>query len=270
MAAQTRADFTFLEIYRPVLEGMSAFTGKAQFEGDRIFGSEARATITEPTYEKDQSGVDEPVMAVLGVESPRLDVYGNGELRLPLVERRVPPQMNYGRKFSYALGGVLKDPKDEAVRPVERNPEEKELRTEQRRRYSLASTFEQIGKEYGVFDQQQLTVTTRSLDISVDPPLEHLGFEVLLVPDPKSKVTQMLIKQAGVCIRGLGRYSSKVANPWSPTGLRIPFARLPPNASHADVTHYIEAMEAHLPLNLVLGGLKYIVGGASWEARSHY
>jgi len=267
MAVQSREDLTYAEIYRPVEqdERLATFLDRVRFSGDEVFGTRINTLVTEPAVLEGEDGLPELVNTIQGVDSPRLEVYGSGQIRLPLLDRRIEPRLNYGGRFRWAVGRLLTKPGDTAYRPVPRSAEEERGRTEKRKRDSLDFIFEQIGLKYGIEDQHHLEIPIQALDIPVDPPLEHLGSEVQLVPDPKSKVTRMLVEHAGVCLRGLGRHSPKAANPYSPTGLRIPFARMPSDATESEIEHFLGSVEENLPHKLALGYFKDHVGGSSWQ-----
>lgn len=267
MVAKSKEDFTYLEIYRPVLEGMEKFADKARFHGREIFGTRLSTAVTQPDLAENPDGALEPMWSTKGLESPRLTVYGADHLGLPLVERRAIPRMKYGAMFSHATRRLIRNSAEIDYEAIPHSDDDINPHLEQPRRTSLASVFRRIGLEYGIKDQQHLEVPLYAVDIPVDPPLEHLGLEVQLVPDPKSKVTQMLVRQAGVCIRGLSNHSKKVTNPWTPSSLRIPFARMPHDATPKEVTDFIMAMEGHLAIRVMLGGFKDRVGGASWEPK---
>jgi hypothetical protein len=264
MAVQSREHFTYLEVYRPVESGLEQFLDKVRFHGEEAFGTKINTVLTQPVLEEGPDGGEEPVMQTRGVEVPRLHVYSGNQLSMQLIDRRVEPRMNYGSRFRWVASRLIRKPDDFVYRPIPRSPEEEKARYEKKRRDSLAFIFEQIGLKYDIVDQDHLEVPLRALDIPVDPPLEHLGHEVALVPDPKSKVTRMLVEQAGVCLRGLSRHSPKAANPYSPTALRIPFARMPRDASEHEVDRFLGSVEEHLPQRVVLGAFKDHVGGSSW------
>ncbi len=279
MVAHSREDFSYLEIYRPVEAGVDEFMDRVHAHGEMAFGNRTDAVLTTPSFEPDANGDATPVMAVNGVPRPRLEVYRPNELRLRYIERRAEPEMNYAPKFGNALRRTITNPEEtlHGDRIPELEPPKKETADEdekektgkkEKMRDSLAYHFEVIGRKYGVTDQSRIEVNFSSIDIPIDPALEHRGLEIYLVPDPATKVTRMLIEQAGVCIRGLGRKSREVTNPWTPTGLRMPFARMPSDAGQEQMDRFLQAIEGELPLlHVVLGGFRDTIGGASWTKR---
>lgn len=263
----TREDFTYLEIYRPVIGGVSDFLDEVSLVGNEVFGQKFGGLRTEPKVEISEAGVEEVVHNVKSIESPRLSVYPEGTMRMDLLDRRVPPQMNYASSFRYQASRLIKKPGDTVYRPIERSEEEKKRRLEQSKRESLAFRFEQIGSRYGIYDNEHLEVPLKGFDISVDPMLEHTGLELRLLPDPEAAVTRMLIEQAGVCLRSLGLKSAKAAFPYAPTSLGIPFARLPEDSALREESIFLQEVNELFPLRVILGGFKDVVGGASWQPK---
>lgn len=263
----SREDFTYLEIYRPVTGGATEFLSEVNVIGSQVFGQKFNALRTELVLEPDDAGHVEPTMATYPIGTAQITVYPEETLRLDLLDRRVPPQMNYASRFRWAASRLIKKPDDAPYRPIVRDEIEARRRLDEKTRQSLAYRFEEIADEFGVDDLDHLEIPFRSLAIPVDPPLEHRGLELSLVPDPASPVTRMLVKQAGLCLRGLGLKSSKAAYPYSPTQLGVPFVRLPQDSSRKKENHFIDAVTDLLPQRLVIGNFKDSVAGASWQPR---
>lgn len=267
MAIQSREDLTYLEIYRPVEDGLNKFLEKVGEIGNKVFGTDEITAITRPVKVVDEEGSANPVMSITGIKTPRIEVYGPSQLKLDLLDRRVDPKLNYASRFRWVASRLIRRPEDLGYRQIVRDEEELQVRIDRKKRLSLSFMFEQIGYQYDITDQNYLEVVCRAIDFPVDPPLEHLGQELALIPHPGSPVTRMLVAHAGLCLRGLGRHSSKAANPYSPTALRIPFARMPANATQPQINEFIGSVEAELPVRPILGGFKDHVGGSSWVSK---
>ena len=263
----SREDFTYLEIYRPVIGGAGEFLDEVKSIGQEMYGSKFSGLRTEVRLEQGEDGELEPVMSTVPVETSRALVYPETSLRLDLLDRRVPPQMNYASRFRWAASRLIKKPGDTVYRPIERSELEAKRRLNEKTRQSLAYKFEEIADDFGIYDLEHLELPFKAIAIPVDPPLEHTGLELSLLPDPSSPVTRMLVQQAGLCLRGLGLKSSKAAFPYSPTTLSVPFVRLPRDSSNINDERFIQEIQELLPLRLILGGFKDNVAGASWQPR---
>lgn len=264
MPGQTREAFTSLEIYREVEDGADRFLDHVHDAGDQIYGNELRSVAAVPTIEEDDEAGEEMLMSVRGIERPRLDVFRATDLRLEMLERSAPARLNYGSSFRTAAGKLIRSAGYKAHRPIKRSPEEEEAREASRRRESLANKLYQIGLKFDVVDQKHLPLWFHAVGLPIDITQDNQGQEVALIPDPKDRVTMMLVEQSKMCLRGLGMLSAKAAYPTSRTGLQIPFARLPLDASPEENSDFLKAVEEQLPVRLTLGGFKDDVHASSW------
>lgn len=259
---RSKDDFTYLEVYRPVEDGLDVFLERARDIGHCIFGNQVVGLTEGPAIHENAEGVFEPVMEVSGVNKPRLTVYNTDQLHLALLDRRIDPRLGFANRFRYAASRLLRKPDGVVYHPIVRDQDEEEERQRQRVHDSLASVFESIAQDFGITDPDHVEVPCRAIDTPPDPPLQHLGQEVSLVPYPGARVTRMLTKQAGASWVILEKISRKAAYPYSPSGLRIPFARMPDNVSEAHKDEFLDAVNSLLPVRPVLGAFKGIIGGS--------
>lgn len=269
MAVRTKEDLAYVEIYRPVESGLESFIAGVRREAEPIFGYEVPAFSETPKIEGEGEAA-EPVMEIEPVQEPRLDVYQNGNVRLPMVDLRAVPQARV--KFSNAVRRLLNNPGEGVAdprgqQPVTTEQQEKKNKTSPVGQSSLGDLFEKIGMKYGVEDQQHLDLALNWFDEPIDPFLSHLGVELVLLPDPSSDVTLMLKEQVEACMRGFGRKSSEIVNPYTPLGLTVPILRRPKNSSPNQIgdLHDIIKSRLKVPLRVVLGGFKDRVNGSSWQ-----
>ncbi len=264
MAVQRSEDFSSLEIYRSVTAGADHFLDHVSHAGARIFGFVVNSVVAEPQLQETEDGGEEAIVAINGIWTPRLDVYRPANLRLALLSRSAPTRMNYANNFRRAVGRLTDTADQEAYKPIKRPMEDEDDLETQPRQKSLASKLDQIGLKYDVVDQQHLELPFHALDLPVDPPHEHLGQEVSLLPDPKKRETMMLVEQSVMCAHYLGMLSTKAAYPTSPTSINLPFACLPVDAAPDETSEFLEAVEQLLPLRLALGGFKDDMSSSSW------
>ncbi len=255
MHIRSKQELTRLEINRPVVAGLEQFLDTVEALGRTAFGERYAGHINTPVIQENEEGELEPLMQGVPMSASRLMIYRNGELSMNLLGRYALPQDKFAKNFRAAHGPLIN-------RAVESGEEGTAFKSG---RNSLQYALDTIAEEHGINNSEEIRVSCKSIDVLVDPLLEHTGMEVVLKPDPNQKVTRMLIHQSAFCYRALYRRSRRSAMPLNPTALSIPFARMPSGATDNEIGRFLTSIEDHLPQHAYLGEFSDSVGTPSWR-----
>lgn len=272
MSLSNQESFDSFEIFYPVESGADGFLAQAQEHGLDVFGKTFATFITKD-YSPEPDELEVVTQKVhIPTGPPRLKVYDSDDLRVTLLKRRAPVQMNYYGKFAHAEGRLLR--KDDMVhKPLKVGgtkevPEimsngEKRYHDEEGHVYRTSPIWDllvQAGLHYDVMPDEKRPLVCQGLTSQIDPSTGNI--ELALIPAIESPVTKMLLNHARACVRGLVMIpSQKTAYPDSgPVSLDIPFASLPRDfySEEAEAV-YIKILNDELarrPVRLILGAIE--------------
>ncbi len=246
----TKREFTTLEIYRPIF-GADEFLAKVGHFSLNIYGITNEAIVTQPSEEFFEDGNRTILLEdVIGVGFPRVKVARPDELKVTILERMIPKEMNYTSAFHMAARRLIARGEKVAL-PVKKEGEDAiKYRTS-----SLYESLDNIGHKYDIFDQNSVDIVCGGIqtDVSVE---DTDGTVLCLAFNPAKKSTKMLIEQSQRCQRGLAENSSKSAYPAARMPISIPFATLPPDTTERQAEEFVELTSKLLPLRLVMKGIE--------------
>src|SRR5680860_1447825 len=103
-------DFSYIDVSRPVVgPDIAKFLNITRHTGDMVFGTDQSSIIVEPSLANEDAlingfdAVDEEmpadaeypeILRIEGIGAPRLDTYNLEDLRLTLLHRRLPLDLN--------------------------------------------------------------------------------------------------------------------------------------------------------------------------------
>ena len=253
MAITSKDDLSYLEVSRPVVDGFNGVYGDLRTEGDRIFGFSYPDVYEEPRMVEQADGMFAPMTGISGVPEPNLNLYPRESLRLPLVDLVALPGLKYGRKLHRAYERATMNPEVRTDHKLVSDEVDEKEPPELRALTGLAGGLHRIAKDYGIFDHREVQVECLTVSVPIDVAPMQAGKEVWLMPDATSAVGLMLIDQAKLILRAIGRKDGDLVNPSSPTNLRIPIARMPYGADHEQEMLFLKRVKANIPLKLTLG-----------------
>lgn len=237
------------EFRRPLLktDELGSFLTVAHDVGNAVFGKYHYEVIDQPVgVETTEEGVALMSEAHdLGI--PKLEVYGNGDLRLPLIEDQAvqSSRVNHVTKFNNIQRRITNNPQIVVARTQPR-PEDPNSSVAGHKPTALDLLMEDIGEAFGIEDQSIVDIKCTDVQLAVPSHMDGGPHEVALIPDSSSVIGQMLVKQA-MCLREAQyRKNKQMFAIQSPATLRIPFARLPADAEPGQIVHFISRMRTGL------------------------
>jgi hypothetical protein len=250
LGSSTKREFTSLEIFRPI-SGADEFLAKVGHFALNIFGITNEAIVTQPSEEVFEDDSRTVLLEdVIGVGFPRVKVARPDELKVTILERMIPKEMNFAGAFRLAATKLVEKGEKVAL-PVRKDGDE----TVKYRTSSLYESLDNIGHKYDIFDQNNVEIVCNGIqtDLSVE---NTLGTVLSLTFNPAKKSTQMLIEQSQRCLRGLAENSTKAAYPTSRMPISIPFATLPVDSTERQAEEFLNHVSGTLPIKLVMGGIE--------------
>ncbi|MEO5628058.1 MAG: hypothetical protein ABIQ89_04210 [Candidatus Saccharimonadales bacterium] len=246
-------NFSSIDISRPVTgPGVVKLLNVARHTGNIIFGTDESSVYTglgETDTDAQINGFDTPndetgeypeILKIEGIGTPRLQVYNEDDLRLTLLHRRLPLDLN-GTSQLRTAGRKL-------TRVDEDGSKSKDRTT------ALQDILARIGYQYDVPRQDEVPIKFTGYTINPDPDFANKGMELALVPSPADMVTHMNVAHMYECYRGLGRISRKAVYPNDGAKpLNVPFLRLPKDSLPEELERFMKVLDDQLPIRGVMG-----------------
>lgn len=249
-------NFSYIDISRPVNgPGVVKLLNVARHMGNTIFGTDESSVYARPAgYDEDAliNGLDTlgaeadeypEILKIEGIGTPRLEVYNEDDLRLTLLHRRLPLDLN-GTSQLRTAGRKLARMEETHSRAKDRTSH-------------MHDVLSRIGYQYDVPQQEEVPILFTGYALNPDPDFADKGFELALIPSPADMVTHMNVAHIYACYAGLARISRKAAYPNSgAVPLNVPFARLPMDGTPEELERFMKVLDDLLPVRGVMGEIR--------------
>lgn len=244
--SQSREEFAYLQVERPVIDGLESFRAKADYIGRQVLGEVFRTTVTEfTTYGSEQSSLFEGHYREKQVPENQLMLERAKDLGLILLHRRVPLELSSRYSFPYHVGQF--DGLRKPVYPLGVNHQLGRFKLT-----DLYSQLDQVSLDYDT-NPNQLVVMCDNIDVIHDDGSEGV---LALYPEPGTAAEQVIQKQIWVAERRLSQQSKRVAElPGSSTAGAIRLGTISKDVRSSKNRVLLDELKQYLPLRIVLGGV---------------